>query len=115
MARVHRFINLKKALVYTVVINALQIAAMVAVLVYAVLRANPEGRTVEIAAIADLDPKRLEKHRAAMPVGYCTDDYRRLLADPDIDLVVIGTKQDAGGEKRQAEHCRGVGRWRNFH
>ena len=29
MARVHRFINLKKALVYTVVINALQIAGAV--------------------------------------------------------------------------------------
>jgi predicted dehydrogenase len=53
-----------------------------------------DSARMEIAAIADLDPKRLEKHRAAMPVGYCTDDYRRLLADPDIDLVVIGTKQD---------------------
>ena len=49
---VHEKLNVRKAARLAVVINALQIAAMVAVLVYAVLRANPEGRTVEIAAIA---------------------------------------------------------------
>lgn len=45
-------LNVRKAARFAVVINALQIAAMVAVLLYAVLRANPEGRAVEIAAIA---------------------------------------------------------------
>ena len=49
---VHEKLNVRKAARFAVVINALQIAAMVAVLLYAVLRANPEGRTVEIAAIA---------------------------------------------------------------
>ena len=45
-------LNIKKASRYVVVINALQVAAMVAVLLYAILRANPQGRAVEIAAIA---------------------------------------------------------------
>ena len=29
-----------------------------------------------------------------MKVGYTTTDYHRLLADPKIDIVIIGTKQD---------------------
>ena len=45
-------LNIKKAARFAVTVNALQIAAMVAVLLYAILRANPEGRVVEIAAIA---------------------------------------------------------------
>ena len=45
-------LNIKKAARFAVVINALQVAAMVAVLLYAIFRANPEGRAVEIAAIA---------------------------------------------------------------
>ncbi|MBR1821703.1 MAG: Spo0B domain-containing protein [Clostridia bacterium] len=45
-------LNVKKAARFAVVINALQIAAMVAVLLYAVLRARLEGRVVEIGAIA---------------------------------------------------------------
>ena len=53
-----------------------------------------DSKIMEIAAIADLDPARLEKHRNSMPIGYCTDDYKRLLADPEIDIIVIGTKQD---------------------
>ena len=45
-------LNVKKAARFAVILNALQIAAMVAVLLYAIFRANPEGRFVEIAAIA---------------------------------------------------------------
>ena len=45
-------LNVKKAARFAVVINGLQVAAMMAVLLYAIFRANPEGRAVEIAAIA---------------------------------------------------------------
>ncbi|MCK5801884.1 MAG: Gfo/Idh/MocA family oxidoreductase [Lentisphaeria bacterium] len=49
---------------------------------------------MEIRAIADIDEARLAKHAANMPIGYTTTDYKKLLADPEIDLIVIGTKQD---------------------
>ena len=52
------------------------------------------SKIMEIAAIADLDQTLLDKHAAAMPVGYTTTDYHRLLQDPEIDIIVIGTKQD---------------------
>lgn len=45
-------LNVKKAARFAVIINGLQIAAMLAVLAYAVLRDAPQGRLVEIAAIA---------------------------------------------------------------
>ena len=45
-------LNVKKATRFTVVINVLQVAAMVAVLVYTVVHAPAEGRQVEIAAVA---------------------------------------------------------------
>ena len=48
----HEKLNVRKAARFAVIINGLQIAAMVAVLLYAILRASPEGRTVEIAVIA---------------------------------------------------------------
>ena len=44
-------LNVKKAARFTVVINAMQVAAMVAVLVYTVVHAPTEGRHIEIAAI----------------------------------------------------------------
>lgn len=53
-----------------------------------------DSRIMETAAIADLDRSLLDRHSAAMRVGYCTTDYRKVLADPDIDIAVIGTKQD---------------------
>jgi predicted dehydrogenase len=53
-----------------------------------------DSKNIEIAAIADLDPARLTKHQNAMSIGYCTDDYKKLLADPKIDIIVVGTKQD---------------------
>ena len=49
---------------------------------------------MKIAAVADLDEAKLRKHSDRMPIGYTTTDYRRLLDDPDIDIVIIGTKQD---------------------
>ena len=45
-------LNVKKATRFTVVINLLQVAAMVAVLVYTVVHAPTEGRHIEIAAVA---------------------------------------------------------------
>ncbi len=47
-----------------------------------------------IAAIADLDESLLARHANRMPVGYTTTDYRRVLDDPSVELVIIGTKQD---------------------
>jgi len=52
------------------------------------------SKIMEIAAIADLNEELLAKHAAAMQIGYTTTDYKRLLNDPDIDIIVIGTKQD---------------------
>ena len=45
-------LNVKKAARFAVIINAMQVMAMVAVLLYAIYRAPTEGRVVEIAAIA---------------------------------------------------------------
>ncbi len=45
-------LNVKKAARFAVTVNALQVAAMIAVLLYAIFRDRPEGRAVEIAAIA---------------------------------------------------------------
>ncbi len=45
-------LNVKKAARFAIAVNSLQVAAMLAVLGYAVLRAPTEGRLVEIVAIA---------------------------------------------------------------
>ena len=45
-------LNVKKAARFAVTVNALQVAAMIAVLLYAIFRDRTEGRAVEIAAIA---------------------------------------------------------------
>ena len=45
-------LNVKKAARFTVAINAMQVAAMIAVLVYTVVHAPTEGRHIEIAAVA---------------------------------------------------------------
>jgi len=52
------------------------------------------SKRMEVRAIADLDDATLARHRQAGPVGYTTTDYKKLLADDEIDLIVIGTKQD---------------------
>ncbi len=49
---------------------------------------------INIAAIADINEEVLKKHSSRMSVGYTTTEYKKLLRDSDIDIVVIGTKQD---------------------
>ena len=53
-----------------------------------------DSRIMDIRAIADLDEQRLESHASAMEVGYTTTDYKEVLGDPKVDLVIIGTKQN---------------------
>jgi predicted dehydrogenase len=48
----------------------------------------------EVRAIADINEKVLEYHSSRMSVGYTTTNYRDLLNDKEIDIIVIGTKQD---------------------
>ena len=47
-----------------------------------------------VHAICDLDTRRLESHAAKYRPAYTTRDHRRLLEDPEVDVVIIGTKQD---------------------
>ena len=47
----------------------------------------------ELVAIGDLSPERLGRARAAHPWAQLTADTRALLAQPDIDAVVIATPQ----------------------
>ncbi len=49
---------------------------------------------INIAAIAEINADILAGHRQKYEIGYTTDDYRQLLQDPAIDIVVIGTKQE---------------------
>lgn len=58
------------------------------------LKTAAEAPFMEISAIADIDHDRLDAHRKKYQIGYVTSDYKKILADPDIDLVVIGTRQD---------------------
>lgn len=53
-----------------------------------------DSEIMEIAAIADIDQARLDEHSSSMKVGYTTTDYRKVLEDPAIDIVIIGTRQD---------------------
>jgi len=53
-----------------------------------------DSDAMEIRTIADLDESILEKHSSRLAVGYTTTDYERVLADPEVDIVIIGTKQD---------------------
>ncbi len=53
-----------------------------------------DSKRMEIAAIADLDKARLAAHQSKMKIGYVTSDYKKLLADADIDIIIIGTKQN---------------------
>ena len=50
---------------------------------------NPKYR---VHTLCDLDEDLLEKRVAAYEPLKATADYRELLADPDVDLVVIGTR-----------------------
>lgn len=53
-----------------------------------------DSEIMEIRAIADIDKDRLKNHASRMTIGYTTTDYRKLLIDPDVDIIVIGTKQN---------------------
>ncbi|MBI4023400.1 MAG: Gfo/Idh/MocA family oxidoreductase [Verrucomicrobia bacterium] len=52
------------------------------------------SKIMTVHAICDLDDQRLAQHEARYHPRYVTKDYRRILADPDADIVIIGTKQD---------------------
>ena len=58
------------------------------------LKTAGETDFINIAAIADLNDQLLETHSQKYKIGYTTNDYRKILADKDIPLVVIGTRQD---------------------
>ena len=49
---------------------------------------------INISAIADLNEKLLVAHSKKYKVGYTTTDYKQLLNDPAIDIIVIGVKQE---------------------
>ncbi len=46
---------------------------------------------IEVRAVADLDPARLELASSEHDVGFTTADYNELLARPDVDVVGIFT------------------------
>ena len=47
---------------------------------------------IEIRAIADLNEELLEKHAAEKKVSYTSTDYKKLLSDPDIDIIPESVK-----------------------
>ena len=49
---------------------------------------------IHIRAIADLNQELLQRHQDKYQPDYVSTNYRKLLDDPEIDLVVIGTRQD---------------------
>ena len=53
---------------------------------------------INIRAIADLNEELLSKHSSEYSITYTTTDYKQLLNDPEIDIVVIGTKQELHAE-----------------
>ncbi len=53
-----------------------------------------DSRIMTVHAIADLDQKNLRAHESRFSPSYTTSDYRRILSDPQIDIVVVGTKDD---------------------
>ena len=73
------------------------------------LLAVRDSKIMDIKAIADLDEERLRKHSSNMKIGYTTTDYKKLLADPEIDMIIIGTKQDL--HTRFIVECLDAGKW----
>jgi predicted dehydrogenase len=53
-----------------------------------------DSRIMDVRAVADLDEEKLESHSSRMQIGYTTTDYKKVLSDPGIDMIIIGTKQD---------------------
>jgi len=68
-----------------------------------------DSEIMDIHAIADLDEERLASHAAKMKVGYTTTNYKQILADPDVDIVVVGTKQDL--HARMIVESLDAGKW----
>lgn len=67
------------------------------------------GELIEVRAIADINPQILENHRASLKTGYVTANYRGLLADDRLDIIVIGTRQDL--HARLIIECLDAGKW----
>ena len=53
--------------------------------------ANP---AIHIRAMCDLDEAVLRDRAERFPSDYMTTDYTEVLGDPDIDLVIVGTRHD---------------------
>ena len=53
-----------------------------------------DSEIMDIRAIADLDEAKLADYSGRMTVGYTTTDYKKILADREVDIVIIGTRQD---------------------
>jgi predicted dehydrogenase len=68
-----------------------------------------DSRFSEIRAIADLNTATLQKHKSNMEIGYATTNYKEILGDPEIDIVVIGTKQDL--HARMIVESLDAGKW----
>jgi predicted dehydrogenase len=64
-------------------------------------------RSVSIAAIADSDPARLDAAARLVPRAASYVDWRKCVANPDLDAVVIAP---ALRPSRRRRVCRTVGR-----
>jgi predicted dehydrogenase len=53
-----------------------------------------DSANMAVQGIADLNESLFPSLTAAFTPSYCTTDYGKVLADPDVDVVVIGTKDD---------------------
>jgi predicted dehydrogenase len=50
-----------------------------------------ESENAEVAAVSDLDPRKLEVVRKRYPAVHCTTRFQDLLEDPNIDAIAIAT------------------------
>jgi predicted dehydrogenase len=50
-----------------------------------------ESENAEVAAVSDLDPRKLEIVRKRYPAVHCTTRFQDLLEDPTIDAIAIAT------------------------
>ena len=53
-----------------------------------------KSKIMHIRAIADLNQELLNSHAEKYTPDYIASDYKQLLCDREIDLIVIGTRQD---------------------
>ena len=53
-----------------------------------------DSENMRIRAIADINEETLSRHQKNFQPDYVTTDYRKLLNDPEIDIIIIGTKHD---------------------